>query len=497
MRGDRRSALDPEEVGVRKFDDFDHADRDDPDDHDDHVPDESEHGAAGPGPEDQSGPLGPPDTDWQLMLGMPRGAQPTPRPFGPNQGPSTTIPRQPAPPPQEPVDDQEHRGTSPLESPPADEHPLFSERYHTSGIPEPRQSAPLTPRAPGVGPARGHGAVEDQFGLMLQQRRLEDERLTGRRWPGAGQAYPADPSEVEYFQQLAVAMGEVDPRVLAREPMLRYVRASRIGGEDHLAPTDIFAILHFGLGLTLRQLNCTGLPHVLGVYYRAARELYLDWKLIQDPPYGRAVLDPAAWRRAVDTSPVARFLIAWTCAVHLTENYDIPLVLGFAPAPAMVAGTPALAPDTQNRYRKVMVATASLLAPAERLWQQITMNRLRLHMGDPDWREHMRTEYGHPAPGGRTSGGPATESDPAAQLVEMLAQANNCPPVLVEAQLDGERRHMEWAAFSQRLLHEIPVLQMRYVASSRMFGLAANNAPVWGATAPAPASPTVPVILAL
>jgi hypothetical protein len=285
--------------------------------------------------------------------------------------------------------------------------------------------------------------------------------------------------------------------VLAREAVLRYVRASRVGGEDPLAPTDIFAILHFGLGMTLRPLNCTGLPHVLAVYHRATRELYLDWKLIQDPPYGRAVLDPAAWRRAVDASPMARFLIAWTCALHLTENFDIPLVLGFVPAPAVVAGTPILSPDTQNRYRKTMAATASLLAPAERLWQQITMRRFRIHMGDPQWREHMRSEYGYGSQAWRTSSDPATGADPAVQLVEMLAEMNNCPPVLVEAQLDGDTRRIEWPSFAQRLLHELPVLQMRQVASSRMFSVAAGNAPAWGAVAPSPTSNAVPVMLSL
>ncbi len=524
-------ALDPEDVGVRNVDDFDRGNNEH--EGDDDIPDESERGPVDPGPEDFSGPLGPPDTIWRRYLGLTGGHTPVPRAVPPPHGTPLAIPRPPLGSASDPADEDELRGTSPIEpnsgpnsgprpgepgSPgepsSSGEHTLFADRYHggaysrRSGTPEPREpqqpSAPPPPDAaapagirPSAVPRRTGGPAEDHFGLMLQRRRAEDERLSGRRWPGGGQAYPADPYEVQYFQQLAIALGEVDPQVLAREAVLRYVRASRIGGEDHLAPTDIFAILHFGLGLTLRPLNCTGLPHVLAVYHRATREVYLDWQLIQDPPYGRAVLDPAAWRRAVDTSPVARFLLGWACAVHLTDNYDIPLVLGFSPAPALVAGAPTLSADTQNRYRRAIAATASLLAPAERLWQQITTNRFRIHMGDPDWREHMRAEYGYGQQERRTSGGPATQPDPAAQLVEMLAEMNNCPPVLIEAQLDGDARRLEWSTFSLRLLHEIPVLQMRYGASARMFALAASNPPSWGGPAPSTSSNSVPVMLSL
>ncbi len=218
---------------------------------------------------------------------------------------------------------------------------------------------------------------DDYFRADLERRRLEDERLTGRRWPGSHTSLPTGQNDALVYDQLAIALGEVDPRLLARESALRYVRASQRTGQDELVPTDIYSIFYYGLGLSLRPLDCTGLPHVLAVYHRHSHEVYLDWSLLSDPPYGRATLDHIAWRRAVDTSPVARILLAWCVATHLAENFDVPLVLGYSAYTAPVTldgrdmpGAPAmpLSSDTFNRYRKTITALAALLAPQERLF---------------------------------------------------------------------------------------------------------------------------------
>jgi hypothetical protein len=294
--------------------------------------------------------------------------------------------------------------------------------------------------------------------------------------------YPTNAHEALIFDQLALALGEVNPRLFARESALRYVQASRLPEEDGLAPTDIYAIFYYGLGLTLRPLDCVGLPHVLATYYRRLHEVYLDWALLQDPPYGRATLDQTAWRRAVDSSQLARLLVAWCVATHLAENYDVPLVLGFsvpAPEPAhtgsaslLPAGTSA---DLLNRYRKTMVSFATLLAPQERLWQQISALQLGIHMGDADWRDHLRGTR----PGGwrevKTAGRQTPlgvwyprDVDPVAQVVRVLAELNNCPPSLIEWQLDGNVGILDWDAWSMRLLGEVPALQQRYAAAEQL-----------------------------
>lgn len=281
---------------------------------------------------------------------------------------------------------------------------------------------------------------------------------------------------------------------------MRYVRSAVTPGEDGLGPTDIYAVLYYGLGLTLRPLDCTGLPHVLAVYHRATREVYLDWKLLKDPPYGRAVFDSSAWRRAVDGSVLARFLLAWCGAIHLTDSYDVPLVLGFSPQHSHVpAGSPTgaapLAADTLNRYRKAMLSAATLLAPAERLWQQIAALRLRIHMGDPDWRAHMRAAYTYNT--GYQGQGSAS-ADPAEHLVSVLAERNNCPPMLIEAQLDGTSQQMDWGMWSVQLLREVPELQLRYQSSARMFHIASANAGhAWAPPGRAPEVQPVQVQLSL
>jgi len=369
---------------------------------------------------------------------------------------------------------------------------LFDDRYsqretqgmgQMAGFAEQRQQfGPFAPPTATPQPPVGESApmfarrqADRHFNPALQQRRAEDERHTGRRWPGNGLAYAGSAHEAMYFDQLAISLGEVDPILLARESAMRYVRAARIPGDDELGPTDIYSIFYYGLGLTLRPLDCRGLPHVLGVYNRGLHEMYLDWTQLVDPPQGKAIFDQTAWRRAVDASPLARFLIAWSVAVHLTDNYDIPLVLGFAPylppAPGgQMPSAPTPPPDTMNRYRKAMLATATLLAPAERLWQQIAALRLGVHMGDPEWRARMRAEYGGPS-GRRPTGAPGFGNgvDPAEQLVAVLAERNACPPLLIETQLDDSIHQLDWGMWSLQLVRQIPALQMRFPAAARMF----------------------------
>ena len=444
----------------------------------------------------QSGGLGPLDTQWKLLIQRAEGR-------GISSVHEVVRPERETPPPtppsgQDQPPDIEHLMTTPLDDPARSAprvSPIFQQRYGEPGRPgsQPPNTSDASHRpspSEESTPMYARRRSEEAFTTALQQRRAEDERLTGRRWPGNGIAYPGSAQEAMYFDQLAIALGQVDPQVLARESALRYVRSARLHGDDDLAATDIYAILYYGLGLTLRPLDCTGLPHVLAVYHRATREVYLDWQLLKDPPVGRAALDSAAWRRAVDGSPLARVLLAWCAAVHLSDNYDVPLVLGFSPQqpsaiPAAGIGgmpgpaAPALSGDTLNRYRKALVATATLLAPADRLWQQVTALRMRVRMGDPKWRVHLRSEFGYQA-GWPGAGGHGGGDDPVEQLIAVLAERNNCPPMLIEAQLDGAIAQMDWGTWSVQLLREIPALQMRFAAASQMFHMnSAAQAPAW------------------
>lgn len=467
-----------------------------------------------------SGTLGPPTgpfAEWWENTGR----QFTPNPNltlqqHPNDDPDTGFPptNHPAirPPDALAPEDIESLRTSPLEEPPAGDFqrisPLFQRRYgqYPTGQPgQPRRTAPPgSPQHPTTAEegnsTYGRRQAEHHFNAALNQRRAEDERMTGRRWPGNSIANPVSPYEASFLDALTVALGEVDPRIFAREGAMRYVRSAIIPGEDGLGPTDIYALLYYGLGLTLRPLDCTGLPHVLAVYHRATREIYLDWKLLKDPPYGRAVFDSSAWRRAVDGSVLVRFLLAWCGAIHLTDNYDVPLVLGFSPQAAALSGgaPPAAAPiaaDTLNRYRKAMLSVATLLAPAERLWQQIAALRLRVHMGDPEWRSRMRAEYSYNTGYGGQSG---PGSDPAEHLIAVLAERNNCPPMLIEAQLDGAVQQMEWGMWSVQLLREVPELQMRFQTAARMFHQASAKAgQAWAPPGRAPEVQPIQVQLSL
>ncbi|MGO8946119.1 MAG: hypothetical protein ACLQUY_00355 [Ktedonobacterales bacterium] len=420
-----------------------------------------------------------------------------------------TVPLEP-PDPFSNASAQEAPNTDQRAAPP--QRTLFEQRYLEEPWTKrpnraPETSNPRSTRLP-RSPRRSRGSTGDAFASFhsdLQERRAEDERLTGRRWPGNGIPYPGSQNEAMFFDQLAIALGEVDPRVLARESALRYVRASRLPDRDDLGPTDIYAIFYYGLGLSLRPLNCTGLPYVLGTYSRLMHELYLDWTLLQDPPYGRAALDQTAWRRTLDSSPVARILLAWCAATHLAENYDVPLVLGFSgyAAPMSSSGqtsalgafslSPAgVAGDVLNRYRKTIIAFATLLAPPERLWQQISALRLGIHMGDPEWRAHVRAicsldgsgggwrqaeVTGHLMPGGFWY---PRDMDPVEQLVTILAERNSCPPSIIEWQLDGNPGVLDWDTWSMQLLRDVPALQQRYALAERfLFSGTPRGSGVW------------------
>jgi len=486
-----------------------------------------------------SGGLGRPDTMWMRLLSrdsaMADASYPSTPPSASNISPFPQIDRGAPPralgksispgaqPPGAPTAGQKNQGA------PNAPHPNPVNRAtHPNQLPPPK--LPTRPDMPGAAaavdpegaPMRAYPHFNDDhytsYTATLQQRRAEDERRTGRRWPTNALSTPVEPDEVTYFDQLAVALGEVSPRVLARASALRYVKAARTPQEDPIAATDIYAIIFFGLGLTIRPLDCSSLPQVLAVYHRTTREIYLDRSLLQNLAGGTTLLDPHTWRRVVDSSPLTRFLLAWCAAVHLTDNYDIPLALGFAPVPA--PATPQGAPngaagpvvnnanqvssDTLNRYRKAMEAAETLLAPAHRLWQQIAALNLPLNMGERDWRARIRAIYGYTGPAydrpagvnsfgsamgpmhagggyGQSNGGynPAYP-DPAEQLVRVLAERNSCPRLFVESQLDGAEASPDWGEWSQRLTQEIPTLHMRYLTAARMFSMA-SAAPVGAA----------------
>jgi hypothetical protein len=419
--------------------------------------------------------------------------------------------------PSDEVDeDIEEQLTTPLELSPVTPHTV-TPPLPAGALPAGREAADEPPSSL-FEQRYGEGAAFGHVHADLQNRRAEDERLTGRHWPGSGIPHAKTAHEAMIFDQLALALGEVNPRLFARESALRYVQASRLPEEDDLAPTDVYAIFYYGLGLTLRPLDCTGLPHVLATYHRRLHEVYLDWSLLQDPPYGRATLDQTAWRRAVDSSQLARLLVAWCVATHLCENYDVPLVLGFSvpalqpahtgslnpsgPASLLPAGSTA---DLLNRYRKTMVAFATLLAPQERIWQQISALQLGIHMGDAEWRAHLRGTGGGwreaKVAGRRMPLGIwyPRDVDPVAQVIRVLAELNNCPPSLIEWQLDGKMGLLDWDAWSMRLLGELPALQQRYAAAEQLlFGEArARVRSGWSPTSREPEKRTPPLRLTL
>jgi hypothetical protein len=101
-----------------------------------------------------------------------------------------------------------------------------------------------------------------------------------------------------------------------------------------------------------------------------------------------------------------------------------------------------------------------------------------------------RAEFGYQAgwaPVGGQAASAGDASDPVEQLLAVLAERNNCPRMLVEAQLDGTIAQMDWGTWSVRLLREIPLLEMRYAAATQMFHMNnAAQAPAWALPGRAP-----------
>jgi len=445
-------------------------------DHDDGAEHDDESRESGP-PE-MSGPLDDLQAEWRMLL---------------EKEPTASYPSRSYPAIENSTPTSEHDEEETTRA-------LYNPYYQITP-PTPLAGAQANPDYPppydeGGEPMNPHGYANDYHLTALQQRRLEDERASGRHWPSTDVGAPGDPHEAQFFQQMAIALGEVDPHVLARESALRYVRASRVSGEDQPAPTDIYAIAFYGLGLTLRPLNCTNLPQVMTVYHRQNRDIHLDWQLMKEPPYGKVALDASAWRRAVDSSQLARFLIAWCAAIHLTDNYGIPLVLGFVPGQEGSTSTPTLSADTFNRYRIAIEAVGSLLAPVERLWQQINALGWPVRPGDPEWRAHLRRAYRYaegqrnPANNGeygiRQHAPPtAGAGDPVDRFLAVLAEYNNCPQLIIEAQLDGPTLVPDWYSWSQRLLREIPMLAMRHASAAKAFARQGAMQQSWGGAMPA------------
>jgi hypothetical protein len=193
------------------------------------------------------------------------------------------------------------------------------------------------------------------------------------------------------------------------------------------AATDVVGIACDGMGMQLEVLDCSQHPHILGVLYPAARQLYLDWTILHDAPKGIATHSTFVWRKAVDGSSLARFLVAWGAAHMTTVVEPRPVIYGFS----RPNETPTIA--TMQHRMATMRRVAQLLCPRPRLYGQV---------------KELVSYY----PNHRT------QDD--GWLIPALAEMNRCPPSVVRLSL-VEFVSASWYSFSAGLLEDLPLLRMR------------------------------------
>jgi hypothetical protein len=317
--------------------------------------------------------------------------------------------------------------------------------------------------------------------LAVNDRRHQDYRATGRRWPGVNvtkleQALTC-PESAAYLGSVCVAVGAARTVALARMAAQRYLDAAQRQSAP-LDATDIYSIAYYGLGLTISPLDCSRNPETLAVYHQAVSHVHLDWTLFRQvlAPRGEGVVDPLVWRRVFDSSPTARFLLSWIVATHLTTPCDTPIHLGFVEAQSWQGLATQRNPDTLGRLHRALVAVQTLLAPIERVWDQVMALHLpvKVTRGDRRWRAVLRafipelpTAPLRPQATTRPDGRSPDDLD--VLLVETLAEHNGCPPLLIERALDGADELPNWAAVSGRLLRELPQLSVRARQCVRMW----------------------------
>lgn len=206
--------------------------------------------------------------------------------------------------------------------------------------------------------------------------------------------------------------------------------------------TDVVGIARNGMKVQLQLLDTSQQPNIVGVLYPATKQFFLDWTLLRGAPTSFGLQSTFAWRKSVDASPGARFLLAWAI-VHLScENDYRPYTYGFLPTRT----SPNL--HTVQRRLATMRRVAQLLCPRPRLYAQ-TQALVRSY---PNGQERQ--------PG---------------WLISALAEMNKCPSCIVEMALDGPLHMPKWTELTTSLLSELPMLNLRHRQIASMFAPLPNT----------------------
>ena len=192
--------------------------------------------------------------------------------------------------------------------------------------------------------------------------------------------------------------------------------------------TDVVGIAKDGMKMQLELLNISQHLHVLGVLYPATKQLFLDWTLLRNAPTGLGTQSTFVWRKSVDSSPAARFLVAWAIAHLSSESDPSPFVYSFVPA-RVTSNI-----HTIQRRLTTMRRVAQLLCPRERLYRQ------------------MRDI---------ASQCPNKKQEDISWLIPALAELNGCPPCVVQLGFGNVTRTPNWQDFSAQLVGELPLLNLR------------------------------------
>lgn len=311
-----------------------------------------------------------------------------------------------------------------------------------------------------------------------ERHRAYDRARTGRDWPGS---LPQSDTEALLMQQLCFAPGQVPPSLLARVYARRFVRAARsrhVYDGDKLAKTDIAGIAYFGLDLEIETFPFRRQPrhaHALAYYHSQQKLVRLDDVLVREPPEPDAwrddpryphsghPIEPYAWRDAIDATWAGRFLLAWCCALYLTQIASSELTIGFVPKLPPQGFAERDTPGDLNRHALAMIACAELLAPRERLQRQIAFlfrdklpqQQVAACCGD-QWQAAVSYYGAHlfdeEAERCRQE---QRRFDPIAYFLWILATYNACPQLLVERSLNDHRGIATPQAWSERLLREL------------------------------------------
>lgn len=220
-----------------------------------------------------------------------------------------------------------------------------------------------------------------------------------------------------------------------------------IAGGDIDGPTNVYYLSQYMYQVSINAVTMA--DHELGLLLPRSGRIWFNARLFSDVPRGRELAQRDVWWRVVDASPAVRFLLGWAIGLYRTARFRNVAHEHLPGWSRILYFSPTLPDCTKARvqlWSDVIQDVTTLFAPSSRIWRQVQVFT-PIKVGDRRWQARL-----------------ALANHRIEDVLNFLADRNNCPATLIRRALDGNQEiasYEEYLNFTESILDDLPRLRMQ------------------------------------